>query len=47
MNILHIDCSPRTESHSHALSGAMVQELLARHPHASVLRRDLRLARTA
>ncbi|WP_137174434.1 FMN-dependent NADH-azoreductase [Massilia sp. HP4] len=43
MNILHIDCSPRIESHSRALSGAMVQELLARHPHATVLRRDLGL----
>lgn len=43
MNILHIDCSPRTGSHSRALSSAMVRRLLARHPHASVLRRDLGL----
>lgn len=43
MNILHIDCSPRTGSHSRALSNAMVQKLLARHPHANVLRRDLGL----
>jgi len=43
MNILHIDCSPRIESHSRALSSAMVKLLLARHPHATVLRRDLGL----
>ena len=43
MNILHVDCSPRIESHSRALSGAMVQKLLERHPHATVLRRDLGL----
>jgi len=43
MNILHVDCSPRIESHSRALSSAMVQKLLARLPHATVLRRDLGL----
>ncbi|MDT1847290.1 flavodoxin family protein, partial [Acinetobacter baumannii] len=43
MNILHVDCSPRIASHSRALSGAMVRKLLARHPHATVLRRDLGL----
>jgi len=43
MNILHIDCSPRIESHSRALSSAMIQKLLERHPHATVLRRDLGL----
>ncbi|MDY0973761.1 NAD(P)H-dependent oxidoreductase [Massilia sp. CFBP9012] len=43
MNILHIDCSARAGSHSRALSNAMVQKLLARHPHAEVLRRDLGL----
>ncbi|WP_310612392.1 hypothetical protein, partial [Acinetobacter baumannii] len=40
---LHVDCSPRIASHSRALSGAMVRKLLARHPHATVLRRDLGL----
>lgn len=43
MNILHIDCSPRIESHSRALSSAMVDVLLERHPHTTVLRRDLGL----
>jgi len=43
VNILHVDCSPRTLSHSRALSSAMVGKLLARHPHATVLRRDLGL----
>lgn len=43
MNILHVDCSPRIESHSRALSSAMVQKLLERHSHATVLRRDLGL----
>lgn len=43
MNILHVDCSPRVESHSRALSSAMVRKLLERHPHATVLRRDLGL----
>lgn len=43
MNILHVDCSPRIESHSRALSSAMVKLLLEQHPHATVLRRDLGL----
>ena len=43
MNILHIDCSPRIESHSRALSSAMLRMLLERYPHATVLRRDLGL----
>lgn len=43
MNILHVDCSPRIESHSRALSSAMVRMLLEQHPHATVLRRDLGL----
>jgi len=43
LTILHIDCSPRVESHSRQLSAAMVDQLLARHPGAEVLRRDLGL----
>lgn len=43
LTILHIDCSPRVESHSRALSAAMVDRLLAHHPEATVLRRDLGL----
>ena len=41
MNILHIDCSPRTESHSRRLSAALVGKLLDGTPNASVTRRDL------
>lgn len=41
MNILHIDCSPRPESHSRQLSAAIVARLLAIDPEASVTRRDL------
>lgn len=41
MNILHIDCSPRPESHSRALSLAIVQKLLELSPTASITRRDL------
>lgn len=41
MNILHIDCSPRRESHSRQLSAAIVKRLLAVAPDASVSRRDL------
>ncbi|WP_371767617.1 FMN-dependent NADH-azoreductase [Massilia sp.] len=41
MNILHIDCSPRTESHSRRLSAALVGKLLDGTPNASVSRRDL------
>ena len=41
MNIRHIDCSPRPESHSRRLSSAMVSKLLDVAPNASVSRRDL------
>jgi FMN-dependent NADH-azoreductase len=41
MNILHIDCSPRRESHSRSLSLAVVRKLLEISPAASVTRRDL------
>jgi FMN-dependent NADH-azoreductase len=41
MNILHIDCSPRPESHSRELSAAIVQKLLEVLPGASISRRDL------
>jgi len=41
MKILHIDCSPREESHSRNLSAAIVARLLAINPHANVARRDL------
>lgn len=41
MKILHIDCSPRAESHSRRLSAGIVERLLAGSPGASVTRRDL------
>lgn len=41
MNILHIDCSPRQESHSRQLSAAIVEKLLKVAPGASIRRRDL------
>jgi FMN-dependent NADH-azoreductase len=41
MNILHIDVSPRQESHSRQLSAAIVEKLLEVAPGASVSRRDL------
>jgi FMN-dependent NADH-azoreductase len=41
MNILHIDCSPRPESHSRQLSAAIVEKLLTISPDASISRRDL------
>jgi len=41
MNILHIDCSPRPESHSRQLSAAVVEKLLAILPDAHIHRRDL------
>jgi FMN-dependent NADH-azoreductase len=41
MNILHIDCSPRPESHSRLLSAAVVEKLLTIVPDAHVFRRDL------
>jgi FMN-dependent NADH-azoreductase len=39
-NILHIDCSPRPESHSRQLSGAIVKKILEVAPGASISRRD-------
>lgn len=41
MNILHIDSSPRQESHSRQLSTAIVKKLLEVAPGASITRRDL------
>lgn len=41
MNILHIDTSPRRESHSRELSAAIVEKLLEVAPGASITRRDL------
>jgi FMN-dependent NADH-azoreductase len=41
MNILHIDCSPRPESHSRKLSAEVVEKLLTIHPGAEISRRDL------
>ncbi|CAD6529648.1 FMN-dependent NADH-azoreductase [Paraburkholderia sabiae] len=41
MNILHIDCSPRRESHSRQLSAAIVAKLLTILPDAHIHRRDL------
>jgi FMN-dependent NADH-azoreductase len=41
MNILHIDVSPRQESHSRQLSAAIVERLLRVAPGASISRRDL------
>ncbi|BCF94302.1 FMN-dependent NADH-azoreductase [Paraburkholderia largidicola] len=41
MNILHIDCSARRESHSRQLSAAVVERLLAIVPDAHIRRRDL------
>lgn len=41
MNILHIDCSPRQESHSRQLSAAIVERLIEVAPWISIVRRDL------
>lgn len=41
MNILHIDVSPRQESHSRQLSAAIVEKFLEVAPGASVSQRDL------
>lgn len=41
MNILHIDCSPRPDSHSRKLSAAIIDKLLELMPDASISRRDL------
>jgi FMN-dependent NADH-azoreductase len=43
MNILHIDCSPRPDSHSRRLSAAVVERLLKFDGCASITRRDLGL----
>ena len=44
MNILHIDCSPRPESHSRLLSAAIIKKLLEVVPGASISRRDFGVA---
>lgn len=44
MNILHIDCSARADSHSRALSAALVAHLSKDMPQVRVTRRDLGLA---
>ncbi|SEJ79515.1 FMN-dependent NADH-azoreductase [Dyadobacter sp. SG02] len=41
MNILHIDCSPRPDSHSRQLSASIVEKLLTIRPDAKISRRDL------
>jgi FMN-dependent NADH-azoreductase len=41
MHILHIDCSPRADSHSRKLSAAIVEKLIEIAPAASISRRDL------
>ncbi|UPG95773.1 FMN-dependent NADH-azoreductase [Luteibacter aegosomatissinici] len=41
MKILHIDCSPRPESFSRALSAGIVDRMLDSQPSATVVRRDL------
>lgn len=43
-SILHIDCSPRAESHSRQLSAAIVEKLLEVAPCATIRRRDLGVA---
>jgi FMN-dependent NADH-azoreductase len=40
MNILHIDCSPRRQSHSRELSAAIVEKLLEVAPAARIIRQD-------
>lgn len=40
MNILHIDCSPRPESHSRQLSAAIVGKIIEVAPNAGITRRD-------
>lgn len=41
LNILHLDCSPRANSHSRQLSSAIVGKILKAAPAARVSRRDL------
>src|SRR5437764_276835 len=40
MNILHIDCSPRPDSHSRQLSAAIVDKLIELAPGAAIRRPD-------
>jgi FMN-dependent NADH-azoreductase len=44
MNILHIDCSSRPESHSRQLSAAIVNKLLEVVPGARITRRDFAIS---
>jgi FMN-dependent NADH-azoreductase len=44
MNILHIDCSPRPESHSRQLSAGIVKKILEIAPEARISRRDFAVA---
>jgi FMN-dependent NADH-azoreductase len=44
LNILHIDCSPRPESHSRELSAAIVRKILEVSPGARISRRDFAVA---
>lgn len=41
MDILHIDCSPRQESHSRKLSAAIIERIVALSPSSRIVRRDL------
>jgi FMN-dependent NADH-azoreductase len=41
LNILHLDCSPRADSHSRQLSSAIVGKLLEAAPAARISRRNL------
>lgn len=41
MNVLHIDCSPRPDSHSRKMSAGILNRIFEKHPEASVVRRDL------
>lgn len=41
MKILHIDCSPRSRSHSRQMSAAIVEKLRAIAPTATICRRDI------
>src|SRR3954469_4295909 len=44
MKILHIDCSPRPESHSRRISAAIVEKLREVAPGARISRRDFAAA---
>ena len=41
MKLLHIDCSPRPDSHSRKISAAIVEMIIGIAPNATVVRRDL------